>query len=63
MANKFHSKFGSGPGHPTGPGSSNKTPGKDKTAAWGGLPGKTQGKTRDKSGTKKLRQGAKEEGI
>lgn len=34
-----------------------------KTANWAGLPGKTQPGTRDKSGTKKLHQGPKEEGI
>jgi len=37
--------------------------GRDGTASWPGLPGKTQGKTRDRSGTKKMKQSAKEEGI
>lgn len=36
---------------------------RDGTANWPGLPGKTQGRSRDSSGTKKLKQSAKEEGI
>ena len=63
MPNKFNSKFGSSKGHPTGPGSSNKTPGTDKTAAWPGVPGKTQSKPRDKAGTRKARQSARQEGV
>jgi hypothetical protein len=35
----------------------------EKTAAWAGLPGKTQPRTRDKAGTRKCKQSAKSEGI
>ena len=37
--------------------------GRDGTANWPGLPGPAQPKPRDTSGTRKLRQGPKEEGI
>ena len=34
-----------------------------KTAAWPGLPGSKHPGTRDRSGTKKITQGAKQEGL
>lgn len=35
----------------------------EKTAAWPGLPGRAQPRTRDKAGTPKVRQSPKQEGL
>jgi hypothetical protein len=49
-------------GAPTGQGGGSYPPFKEKTAAWPGVPGKTQ--PRDRSGgTKKVKQAVKSEGI
>ena len=67
MANKFHnSRPGEDSASRKDRGAGQRTsvwPGRDGTANWPGLPGKTQSKPRDKSGTRKLKQSAKEEGI
>ncbi len=66
MSNKFNNSRPGENGAPSISGAGRRTsvwPGKDKTAAWPGLPGKTQPGTRDKSGTKKIPQSPKQEGI
>lgn len=52
-----------GKGRPTGFRGSPRPFGPVKTAAWPGLPGKTQGKSRTSGDTKKLKQSPSEEGI
>lgn len=69
MANAFH---GNVPGKDTGK-KSGKPPAlkrgvkadalREGTAAWPGVPGKTQPRTRDKAGTRKGRQSARSTGI
>ena len=64
MANKFNRGAFPSKGAPTGPGKGKGgAGGPDSTANWPGLPGKTQSKPRDKSGTTKMKQSAKSEGI
>lgn len=56
--------FGKKAGPATGPERAKlKTYGPERTAKWQGLPGKTQGRTRDTSGTRKIKCHAKSEGV
>ncbi len=66
MANKFNNSRPGEGGAPSISGVGRRAGGaggKDRTAAWPGLPGKAQPGTRDKSGTKKIPQSPKQEGI
>lgn len=63
MPNKRHNPMPSKGGHPTGQGGGKIPPIVEKTAAWQGLPGKTQPRTRCSAGTKKVKQSMKSEGV
>jgi hypothetical protein len=62
MPNKFHAKTGAGSPPPTGVRGPTPKTLNEKTAAWPGLPGKSQPKNRS-GGTKKIVQHPKSEGI
>ena len=60
--NPYHDKMKPGKGPMCSPGvKSEKMP--MKTAAWAGLPGKTQPRSRDKKNTPKVRQSVRIEGL
>ena len=64
MSNKHFNTGNPSKGAPTSVGKGKGGAGRaDSTANWPGLPGKAQSKPRDKSGTTKMKQSAKSEGI
>ena len=66
MPNRRHNTRSGEPSGPKQSGAGPRTsvwPGREGTANWQGVPGKTQSKPRDASGTKKLRQSPREEGL
>jgi hypothetical protein len=62
MANKFHQKQSKGKPPPTGQRGPTPGVGSEKTAAWPGVPGKTQPKDRS-NGVKKVKGHVRKEGI
>ena len=62
MPNSFNAKIKPGKGAEPGAKAGSVPDMKMKTAAWQGVPGKTQPRSRA-GGTRKLRQSPKEEGI
>ena len=62
MPNDRHNSVSNGPPPAAKPGIKAEKM-NERTAAWGGLPGKSQPRTRDKAGTTKVRQSPKIEGL
>ncbi|KPK67112.1 hypothetical protein AMJ82_11205 [candidate division TA06 bacterium SM23_40] len=62
MANRFHNKMPKRKGAPTGKPEGRIPKIVEKTAAWPGVPGKTQPRDRS-AGVKKVKQSMRSEGI